>query len=202
MRSQQEAKQRSDLLYSELLPCIDGALVKETRDSNFPLLEGYFEKHKIKVIPVIDTLSLRSLPRLYFRVIIYVRNDIFCRIETASERSYLCSPAGREGPGFVPDNNSPELKMFMSPKPEIKDYSRVVDILSKLDFCTEILITNNFIRATFLAVKAKKNYYQVMRAAIFPIVILKQEKFTKNVKLVMELRKEMAGFETGEKQIN
>lgn len=202
MRFQQEAKKRSDLLYSELLLCIDGALVKETRDSNFPLLEGHFNKYKIKVIPVVDTLSLRSLPRLYFRVIIYIKNDIFCRIETASERSYLCSPACYEGTGFVPDNNFPELKIFMRPTPESKDYSKVVDILSKLDFCTEILITDNFIMATFLAAKAKKNYYQAMRAAIFPPVILKQEKFKKNVELVMELREEVAGFETGEKQIN
>lgn len=195
MRSQQEAKRRSDLLYNEILPCIDGTSFKDGSNI-YPSLEGLFENHRIIIVPTVDNLSLRSLPRLYLKVVLYLKSSCRCRILATKDRSYLFAPAGFEEVCFIPDDSHPEIRMFMAKKPQNKDFGAIINILSQLDSCSEIVITENLVRATFLAAKGQKSYYQVMRAAVFPAIVFKKENFIKSMKLLMELREEVDKLET------
>lgn len=190
-RCQQEAKRRSDLLYNEIIPCIDHASIVAGSDV-YPSLGGAFENYRIIIVPTVDNLSLRRLPRLYLKVIIYVKNNCRYRILTSKDRSYLFTPSGFEQICLTPDENRPEIQMYTDREPQHKDFSAILNLLRQLDSCSEILIADNLLRVTFLAAKGQKSYYQVMRAAVFPAIVFKQQNFVKSMKLLMKLREEVA----------
>lgn len=175
MCSRQETRQKQELFYSEILPQIKEAVVKEDRNS-FPSLEGFYKNLQLKVVPYIDNLGLRRLPRLYARVYIMVENRQIYRIVKTSERKHLFTLAGSESHCEI-------------------DSANIVKILAEIENCYEVIMQKTFIRATLLLAKGDKGYYAVLRAARFPVLILKKDRFEKTVNLLLRLREEVAGIE-------
>lgn len=194
MYSRREVWQRREVFYSQIIECVDGATVKDN-GSFFPTLEGFFENYRIRVVPVIDTLSMRSLPKLYVMISVLLKNSFRCRILAGQDRSYIFSPADFEHVCLFPDEKRPFIKMFMAQAPAKKEYSQIIEVLDKLVACSEIMIGENFVCGTFLAAKADKSYYRVMRAAVFPGVKLNRHSFTENVRLLVNLCEEVTKLE-------
>jgi len=196
MHSLQETKRKQELFYSEIKPYIKEAVVREDR-SSFPSIEGYYKNFKIKVIPHVDNLGLRSLPRLYARVYILINNKVQFRIVRTNERKHLFPPANLENGYNVLAEKSTEFALFYQGEQSGRcfDTGNITDILSGIDDCAEILVRKNFIRVTLLLAKGEKRNYAVLRAVKFPVLVLNYEHFRKTIKLLLKLREEVAGIE-------
>ncbi len=195
-RSWQETKQKQELFYSELLPYIEEAMIIEDRNS-FPSLQGLYKNKKIKVIPQVDNLSLRRLPRLYAKIYIRIDNEKLCRIVKANEPKHLFTPAGFENRCMVLGEEGSEFNLFLAAEVQNGDvgYNNIAALLSGKENYAEILIQKNYIRATVMLAKGEKAHYAVLRAARFPLLALKYEHFHNTVELLFRLREEVIKIE-------
>ncbi len=191
MRSLQEAKKKQEMFFSEILPFIKDANITENKDF-FPALDGYFENIPIKIVPLADNLCYRGLPRLYIRIYILIKNEQLLRVANVDERKHLFPPASFEKFSFLLKNNKPNYEIFLPDRFRVFDEGSFTRILAEIKDCSEILFHKNFIRLTLLLARGERGHYAVLRSVKFPILVLKYEQFKRNIKMVLELRKEVA----------
>ncbi|MBU7006080.1 hypothetical protein [Phosphitispora fastidiosa] len=197
MRSLQEIRKKEEVFYREILPHMKQASFSENRGL-LPSLEGLYHDLRIKIVPLGDNLCYRGLPRLYLKIYLAVDNDKLCRVVSINERAHLFPPAefeksrtflGQDNPGF-------EICLPEEPKLEPENLNNLVNILSKIDNCSEILMQKKYIRLTLLLAHGEKGYYFVLRAMKFPALVLKDENLSRTVQLLFELRREVAKIES------
>lgn len=196
MHSLKETKRKQELFYSEIIPHIKEAVIKEDR-SSFPALEGFYNNMKIKVVPYVDTLSLRSLPRLYAKIYLAVNNNQLCRVVSTDGQRHLFPSVGFETWCAVVGENPAQFLLFLSGEQKGKgpDYSIIADILAGIPGCSEILFQKNYIKATLLLARGDKGHYAVLRTAKFPVLVLKYEHFSATVQSILRLRGEVGKIE-------
>lgn len=195
MHSRKRTKNKKAMFYSRILPFIQDAVVRES--TTYPIMEGIYQNYAVKIVPKVDTLTYRSLPRLYIRVYIMLENERQCRIVKTSEREYLCPPADFEKYSLGLSEEQPELKVFLAGEPDRDhiDLKRIENLLSNIDEFSEILMRKKFIRATFLITRGERSYYTVLRAAEFPDLALESKYFNEIICTLLKLREEVAKFE-------
>ncbi|PKM79479.1 MAG: hypothetical protein CVU89_17765 [Firmicutes bacterium HGW-Firmicutes-14] len=196
MRSLQENRRKEESFYSEILPHIEQASLTANRGL-LPSLEGLYKDTRIKIVPLADNLCYRGLPRLYLKVYLSVDNDKLCRVVNIDERRHLFPPAEFEKHGYLLGKNNPRFEIFLPGEPKCNpgELDNLVNILSQINNCSEILINKKFIRMTLLLARGEKGYYAVLRAIRFPTLVLKHQHLSRTIQLLFDLRREVAEIE-------
>ncbi len=196
MRSRREAVKRQKLFYSEIIPHISEAQITNKRGM-FPELEGIYENMRIRIVPAADNLCYRGLPHLYVKIYLFIDTDILLRILDLNERKHLFPPARFECHSILLGKDKPQFEVFLPGRQEHADLDngKLLTIISGIKDCSEILVHKNFVRLTLKAATGDRGYYAVLRGVKFPVLILKYSNFEKNISLVLDLCREVSGFE-------
>lgn|GEM_PF-4192597 len=203
MRSHQETGKKQELFYCEVLPHIKGAEIRENRDS-FPSIQGVYQNTKVKIVPLEDNLCYRGLPRLYLRIYLAVDNERQFRIVNMDERKHLFPPAAFEKHSMMIGQNNPQFELLLPEGTDHQAFDNIslAEILSEIKDCSEILFQRRFIRLTLLIAKGERAHYAILRAAKFPVLVLKNESFERNIKLLLKLHGEVAKIESTSEEKN
>lgn len=167
MHSLHQNRKKQTLFYSQIRSDIREAKVTKTR-FDYPILQGIYKNIRIKLVPEVDNLYLRSLPCLYLKIYVLLKNDIPYKINRVGEVSGL----------FIPED-------------DVLDFIAVTGLLSQIQGVSEVLAGEGFVRVKIFLAEGDINYYRVLRAAKFPNLILKSEHFTKTINLLLRLHKEV-----------
>lgn len=167
MHSLQQSRTNQTLFYSKILSFIREAKVTKTR-LTYPIIQGVYKNTRIKLVPEVDNLSLRSLPRLYLKIYVMLKNDISYRLYRVGKayRLFVCGD-------------------------EVLDSARVAGLLSQIQDASEILAGEGFVRIKLFLAEGDKNYYRVLRAAKFPALALNSKQFDKTINILLRLHKEV-----------
>lgn len=170
-RERQAIKRQRGAFFDD---CLD--LFSETRllqdDVNYPVLEGRYGNHRVRLEPVVDHVVVRKLPSLWLLVTVYGDLPIKGTID------FLARPQNTEF--YSPSAGLPESLPIPPGWPQhahlrtdMADRSIPVDLLTPHmaifdDLRTkELAVTPRGVRIVYQAGQAERAYYLVLRQARF-----------------------------------
>lgn len=141
-------------------------------DVGFPVLEGRFRGHRIRLEPVVDHIAVRKLPSLWLKV------DVFGELPIGGTLDFLARPLNTEF--FSPSDSlpttlpiPPSWPQFAVMRTDIADRRVPVEALTPhmrifADVrMKELLITPRGVRLVYQADQAERAHYMVLRQARF-----------------------------------
>jgi hypothetical protein len=141
-------------------------------DVGFPVLEGSFRGHRIRLEPIVDHIAVRKLPSLWLKV------DVFGELPIGGTLDFLARPLNTEF--FSPSDGlpitlpiPPGWPQFALLRTDIPDRAVPVEALTPhmrifADLkMKELLITPRGVRLVYQADQAERAHYMVLRQARF-----------------------------------
>jgi hypothetical protein len=144
----------------------------EQNDIDFPVLEGIYEGHRVRLEPVIDHMAVRKLPSLW------VKTTLFGKLPIGGTIDFLVRPQNTEF--YSPSDQLPLTLKIPAGWPQhallrtdITDRSPPVDLLaphiSMFDDpkTKELVVSPRGVRIVYQASQGERAYYMVLRQPEF-----------------------------------
>lgn len=140
--------------------------------TDFPVLDGHYRGHHIRLEPVVDHMAVRKLPSLWLMV------SLFGELPVSGTIDFLMRPQNTEF--YSPSANLP-ISVRIPPgypqhallRTDIENYSPLVEMLARHmsifddERTKELVLTSRGVRVVYQASQGERAYYMVLRQPEF-----------------------------------
>lgn len=175
-----ETRSRRGAMLDHARPLLDAPELKQN-DVDFPVLEGRYRGHRVRIEPLEDHVAFRKIPSLWLLVTVrwgLPYAGVFDYIVRPDNMEYY-SPVSRLDYSLTVPSDWPQHAWLRTDDPEaMPPLARVAPHISYFEDirAKEMLITRRGVRLVYLANQARRPYYLVLRSVTFEDLTIPRER--------------------------